>query len=94
MRSIAWVAVLGIALAACSGDSPKDTTCTGTLYDPCASEHDCQNGNCMPFDNAFEACTMACTSDSDCPKQSDGKTVTCNAQMQCQPDAPNACTMP
>ncbi|HTR51651.1 MAG TPA: hypothetical protein VMJ10_13140 [Kofleriaceae bacterium] len=97
MRSIAWV-VLGIALAACSGDSPTGTPmCSGSLYDPCATEHDCQNTTqmaCMPFDDAFEACTQSCTKDSDCPKQSDGKAVTCNPQMLCQPEAANVCTMP
>jgi len=92
MRST-WLAALGVLLAAaCSGDPPK-AMCDGEIYDPCFTEHDCLNMVCMPFDNAFEACTMTCTSDSDCPKQ-DGKTVTCNASMLCQPDAPNACPTP
>jgi hypothetical protein len=81
-----------VIAAACSGDPPNNTTCSGALYDPCASEHECQNGACMPF-GTFEACTMACTTDSDCPKQ-DGKTVTCNASKLCEPAAANACEMP
>jgi hypothetical protein len=93
MRSFAWLFVLALEVAACSGDSPKDNSCAGDLYDPCNTEHDCMSQNCLPF-GTFTACTQACTpgDDTTCPKQN-GKTVTCTATAVCQPPAANTCVL-
>ncbi len=92
MRSV----VLGIAmlLTACTGDAPKDTGCTGAIYDPCNSEHDCANMMCLPF-GTFTSCTQACTAgdNTTCPKQN-GMAATCNANGLCEPAAPNMCKLP
>lgn len=98
MGRLACVLALGIAaaVAACAGDSPKDTSCKGALYDPCATEHDCTatGTTCMPV-GSFEVCTKPCTpgDNSTCPKQG-GSAATCNAAGLCEPAAPNSCTMP
>lgn len=94
MRRFARWCALGLAVvAACVGDSPKNTTCSGDLYDPCNTEHDCQSALCLPF-GSFSACTQACTAgdDTTCPKQA-GNVVTCNAGSNCQPAAPNTCKL-
>jgi hypothetical protein len=93
MRRFASVLVFGMAaVAACTGDAPKNTSCTGALYDPCGTEHDCQSGMCLPFGNLV-VCTQGCTAgdNSTCPKQ-DGMTVTCTPAGTCQPPAQNMCT--
>ena len=96
MGRLACLLALGILAAAsgCAGDTPKDTSCHGALYDPCATEHDCTGGMCMPF-GSFEACTQTCMpgDPTSCPKQ--GSTaVTCNASGLCAPAAANSCTLP
>lgn len=102
MGRLAWLRVGACVLAlgwfvvapGCAGDTPKDTSCHGDLYDPCTTEHDCQDMMCMPF-GSFESCTQVCTpgDNSTCPKQG-GKAATCNASGLCEPTAPNTCMLP
>jgi hypothetical protein len=95
MRSIAWVVAL--ALAACTGAAPLSDggqKCIGIAYDPCNTEHDCNNGNCVPFaDKGFQVCSAACTpgDDTTCPTQDLMRTATCTANGVCEPPAPNSC---
>ena len=90
MRMV-WAIVFA---AACTGDAPTGgTACAGVLYDPCLTEHDCQNMMCLPF-ASFSACTQTCTpgDSTTCPKQN-GKVVMCNANAVCEPTATNTCTL-
>jgi hypothetical protein len=98
MRSFACGIVLAIAaMAGCAGDSPKDAACHGALYDPCHTEHDCANMDCLPFQAAgFTACTQSCTvgDNTTCPRTASGMTATCNANAVCEPPATNTCMLP
>ena len=90
MRMV-WAIVFA---AACTGDAPTGgTACAGVLYDPCLTEHDCQNMQCIPF-AMVTACTQACTAgdNTTCPKIN-GMTVTCNAGGLCEPPVTNKCTL-
>jgi hypothetical protein len=92
IRSLA--VVVSLALAACSGSTPKSDggqKCTGQAYDPCNTEHDCNNGECRPFaDEGIMVCTQACGSGgSACPQQ-DGHDVACNSGL-CEPTVANSC---
>ncbi len=102
MRSFALVVALGLAaaIAACTGDSPKSDggqKCIGMLYDPCNTEHDCNNGNCVPFaDKGIMVCSQSCVpanNGSDCPPQymDPAKPATCTANGACEPPAANSC---
>ncbi len=99
MRRFALVVATGLAVmaAACTGDTPKSDggqKCLGINYDPCNTEHDCANGNCLPFaDKGYMICTLACTpgDNTTCPPQYVTTPVTCNAAGLCEPDAPNSC---
>ncbi len=97
MRSFGLVVAL--MFGACTGDAPKSDggqKCIGALYDPCNTEHDCQNGNCVPFaDKGIMVCSQSCTAgdNSTCPPQyMDPKMpAVCTANAQCEPMAANSC---
>lgn len=89
--------LLVVALfVACSGSTPREPdggdVCTGQLYDPCNSEHDCQSGNCRPFSaENFSVCTQGCSTGAPCPNTTLGATVMCDSAMLCEPTEANLC---
>jgi len=98
MRSLAWLVAL--ALAACAGSKPPEIDasangpmCTGALYDPCYTEHDCMSMNCRNFaGDGFMVCTTTCTPGDDTPcVVPGGQAGTCNAMGVCKPAAPTMC---
>lgn len=100
MRSLAFV--LAIGLGACAGSKPPQPDggsngpmCTGQLYDPCSTEHDCMSQNCRSFaGDGFIVCTTTCTPGDDTPCMvAGGQAGTCNAMGLCKPAAPNVCHM-
>jgi hypothetical protein len=86
-----------LLVVACSGSTPRlpdgPDVCAGALYDPCDSEHNCENGDCLPFaTESIVVCTMACSASSPCPKTASGSAVTCDsATSSCEPPAANKC---
>jgi hypothetical protein len=92
MRSLALVLVLSVG--ACAGDDPTTVpACSAKVYDPCRDEHDCTSDNCRPF-GAIQVCTQSCNTDSPCPNDADGNTVTCDmTSLMCQPTVANNCTL-
>ena len=94
MRTLTMV--LALALGACSGDSPPPGdgghACTGTLYDRCASEHDCSTANCRTFNaQMLEVCSAACGAANPCAADSSGAAGVCDNGL-CRPVAANDCT--
>jgi hypothetical protein len=83
-----------LVLAACAGDAPDPTPrkCTHVLYEVCATEHDCNSGNCKTFmGDGFQACTQSCDAANPCPPDLDGNEVACNNMGVCKPAAPIEC---
>ena len=96
MRSSVIGMVLGLAIAACSGDPPPQPDggdkCTGLTYDLCNTEHDCMSHACQEFmTEGFQVCTVACNVSLPCPADSSGHPATCNANSVCEPAVANAC---
>jgi hypothetical protein len=92
LRSFVAVA---LGIAACSGSQPASDggqKCIRAAYDPCNTEHDCDNMNCKPFTTlGASICTQSCSpGDMTCPPQN-GSAVTCNANGLCEPAMPNSC---
>lgn len=82
--------------SACDGSKPKQPdggdVCTGQLYDPCDSEHNCQGGNCRPFDDeGITVCTQACDESTPCPDTTTGAKVACDSSQLCEPAAADDC---
>ncbi|HUJ58370.1 MAG TPA: hypothetical protein VLX92_07755 [Kofleriaceae bacterium] len=99
MRTLAFV----FAIAACTSSAPAghvdalEPACTGAIYDPCNTEHDCGANapTCQNYEaSGFQVCTTACTAgnDSTCPTQN-GMAATCNDMGLCKPPAANACKL-
>jgi hypothetical protein len=96
-------AILLTLLVACSSntshsvDAALDShtrTCTGAVYDPCATNDQCMSMNCHFYNqSALTICTTTCTplDNSTCPVDSTGAHGTCNNMGNCKPAAANNC---
>ncbi|HEY4059063.1 MAG TPA: hypothetical protein VGM39_20750 [Kofleriaceae bacterium] len=89
---LAWLpaVVVTASITACSGDSvDQSNTCTGAVYDPCLTEHDCMSVDCRVI-NSELTCTQACSAATPCPDL-DGQAVTCGVGGICEPPHPRDC---
>lgn len=86
MRALAY-----FVLVACGTDDPPERprTCTGALYDPCDTEHDCMSERCQGYDGLF-VCSQPCTPGEPCP-DADGEPATCAPDGTCLPPRANDC---
>jgi len=94
MKNLLLLAI-AMTLGACSGDDGGSTIeCSGSAYDPCVDNADCDSQNCHLYGSAaFTVCTQACDASNPCPDQ-DGEAVPCNNMGLCRPAAANTCTAP
>ena len=91
--------LLPFLLAACGGgddgqQGPRE--CTGAIYDPCDTEHDCRTDRCQNFAaEGLLVCSQACTPNepATCPPL-DGAPAICTADGVCKPPAANDCVRP
>jgi hypothetical protein len=86
--------LLAVLLSACAGDAPAPTgKCTKSLYDLCATEHDCDSNFCRNFmGDGFQICTQGCDASTPCPDHN-GQPVACNMMGVCKPEAPTECSL-
>lgn len=107
MRFAAVVLSLVTFAAACSSDDASDgdpagdagplgadpLTCMGGAYDTCASNEDCESGNCHEFrQEGIKVCVTACTpNDSNTCHTQNGEEIRCNTMGICRPTVANTC---
>ena len=89
MRIAGWL--LLVLAAACSGDEVDHgiATCSGTIYDQCGDEHDCESMRCLVVDGV-QACTQGCSDELPCPADDEGNAVPC-VENACAVPAARAC---